>query len=287
MVFDDTSDRNPGSGAQPRSFSPQDASTPVYAAPAAPSAPARQTESVYNAASNPAPATPAGPTPAPARQTESASAGPASSGPRTTAQQTVPTAPAKPPKKPVSNRKLLGILIAVIAVFLASVAAFLLFAYPGFLVVHSDSTSTETALTPVTPIENTDLANAIPKTDGAFAMISQTIASSWSAQDPIHQYQMVYQDNNSADSIQFLVNVAQFVDVNAATKAYKNLQTNPEAVIETGGVLVNEIQQGEYVYYADTTDEAQGIVLWHNGTVVIEVKGPKNLVMEFYFGYAL
>jgi hypothetical protein len=195
--------------------------------------------------------------------------------------------PKKTPSKPLSTRKLLSILIAVIAIFIASLTAFLLFAYPGFLVDRSDSTDTQTALTPVTPIENTDLANAIPKTNGAFAMISQSIVSSWYAQDPIHQYEMVYQDNDTVDSIQFQVNVAQFVDVNAATKAYKNLLTNPESVIESGGVLVNGIQQGEYVYFADTSDSAQGVVLWHNGTVVIEARGPKNLVMEFYLGYAL
>jgi hypothetical protein len=269
MVFDDNSDPNSVSGSQPRSFSPQD--TP----PSQPPAPARQTESVYNASSSPAPANSTRPSGTP-------SARPASSSPHTTAQQTRPTA-----KKPPSNRKLLGILIAVIVVFLGSLAAFLLFAYPGFLVTGSDTTSTETALTPVTPIENTDLANAIPKTDGAFAMISQTIAKTWSAQDPIHQYEMVYQDNDTAEAIQFLVNVAQFADVNAATKAYQNLQTNPETVIESGGVLVNEVKQGEYVYFADSTDETRGVVLWHNGTVVIEVKGPKDLVMEFYLGYAL
>ncbi|MDR2538782.1 MAG: hypothetical protein LBC43_04005 [Bifidobacteriaceae bacterium] len=185
-----------------------------------------------------------------------------------------------------SNRNLVIILSCSIAAFLIAAAAFLLWVWPGFI-SNSESSSTSPVLTPVTPIENTDLANAIPKFDGVFTMIEQTIGNSWSAQDPIHQYQMLYQDKDSAEATSFEVIVGQWKSTIEAKKAFANLLPASIESTASGDTVVDGAVQGQYVQFLDSADPASGYVLWQNGNVVVQARGPKDLIFNFYEGYGL
>jgi hypothetical protein len=45
--------------------------------------------------------------------------------------------------------------------------------------------------------------------------------------------------------------------------------------------------QGHYVQYLDPGDASLGYVLWQNGNVVVQARGPKDLILNFYEGYGL
>jgi hypothetical protein len=187
---------------------------------------------------------------------------------------------------PKSNRNLIIILAGSITAFVLAVVCFVLWIFPGVL-NNSDGTQTGPILTPVTPIENTDLAKAIPTEDGIFAMVEQTIVTSWQAQSPVREYAMVYRDNDTASAIEFNVTVAQWTASKDAKKAFDNLKPSSGDITDSGDVVVDDLVEGQFINYTDSIDSTLGVVLWQNGTVVIQARGPKDLILNFYQGYSL
>ncbi|PZR52669.1 hypothetical protein DNL40_11220 [Xylanimonas oleitrophica] len=187
------------------------------------------------------------------------------------------------------------VVATVMGTVVLLVAALTAFVWPGYGVPEPEPTPTVTTTAPPpTPTiepapregEQTDLTGALPDTVLAFVQRGLVDNAPWhDDHGAVESWRVTYTDGEGGDATEVVLTVGQWSEESDATSFYDAQAKAAGRPLKGGTVQVDGEDVGSYSVTAE--DDGEGVIWWRNGTVVIQVVGPAEVVEDFYSAYPL
>lgn len=130
-----------------------------------------------------------------------------------------------------------------------------------------------------------DLMTAMPGKVGQYTQIHSEISKQWASYQPIEEYTIVYGNGSYTNDLTLIV--AQWKNNADAQQRFDSLDTEiPGEYFTSGEVKVAGRTVGSYVVKTQD-NSSKAVALWRNDTVVFEVTGGIDAVVQFYQDFPL
>lgn len=129
------------------------------------------------------------------------------------------------------------------------------------------------------------LMEAMPGKVGAYTQIHSEVSKQWNSYQPIEEYTIIYGNGSYTNDITLIV--AQWKNNADAQQCFNALDIEtPGEYYTSGDVKVSGETAGSYVVKTQD-NSSKAVALWRNDTVVFEVTGGIDAVVQFYQDFPL